>query len=292
MEGTFDGGSRGNPGVAGAGWVLWAVDGDRRRRVDAGTVFVGTAETNNVAEYTGAISLAEAALAHGAPSLHIKGDSKLVVMQITGRWKVNAEHLVPLRDRLRAAADRFPDGCRFTHIRRHLNKAADGMSNLAMDDQKSFTGLHLLDRLPEKDRAPPPLDAPAGPPPPKVPRTEGIERTTTRVRIKRRRDGTIVQDCDRYVGRRVTYGGWDLAKDDFCSPFTPKVVGGAAEAVRRYFGYLCGRPDLLERILDGELRGMRLGCFCELGDPCHADVLAELSDDVDRVRALLSQATR
>jgi ribonuclease HI len=290
MEGTFDGGSRGNPGVAGAGFVLWSAEGPRRRRVDAGTVYVGDSETNNVAEYSGAIALVEAALKHGATSLHVKGDSKLVIMQVTGRWKVKAPHLVPYRDRLRAAADRFPEGCRFTHVRRHLNKAADGMSNLAMDDRKSFTGLHLLDRLPEADRAPPPADTPEDAPrPAKVPRTEGVVRTTTRVRIRRRRDGTVVQDCDRYVGRKVTKGGWDLPQDDFCSPITPRVAGGAAEAVRRYFGYLCKRKDLLQRLLDGELRGLRLGCFCEEGEPCHADVLAELSDDVERVKALLAQ---
>ena len=284
MEGTFDGGSRGNPGVAGAGWVLWKQEGDRRVRVDAGTVYVGN-ETNNVSEYHGAIALCEAALGHGATSLHVMGDSKLVIMQVTGKWKVNAPHLLPLRDRLQAAVDRFRDGCRFTHIRRHLNKAADGMSNLAMDDRKSFTGLHLLDRLAEADRAPPPV---ARPPAPKVPRSEGVERVTSRVRIRRRRDGTIVQL--RSVCRSESVlRGWNLPQDDFCNPITVKAAGSPREAVRRYFGYLCSRKDLLQRILDGELRGMRLGCFCELGEPCHAEVLAELSDDVERVRKLLNQ---
>lgn len=163
MEGTFDGGSRGNPGVAGAGWVLWTVDGGRRRRLDAGTVYVGDSETNNVSEYAGAIGLCEAALRHGARTLLVRGDSKLVIMQVMGRWRVNAEHLLPLRDRLRHLDSQFPEPCTFKHIRRQLNKAADGMSNLAMDDRKSFTGLHLLDRLDEAARAPPPAERPSRP---------------------------------------------------------------------------------------------------------------------------------
>lgn len=294
MEGCFDGGSRGNPGCAGAGWVLWSTDGPRRQRVDAGTVFVGDNETNNVSEYTGAIELAEAALRHGARSLVIRGDSKLVVMQVTGKWKANAPHLIPLRDRLQELRGRFPDGCSLFHIPRAMNKAADGLSNLAMDDRHSYTGLHLLDRLADDARAPPPpVRQSSGPDqgslrayPPK----NDVARITSRVRIRRRRDGTIIQDCDRYVGRRVTYGGWDLPDDDFRNPISAKSVGSAQEAVRRYMGYLCGtRRDLLERILAGELRGKRLGCFCEPDQPSHADILAELSDDPERVRAILQQ---
>ena len=163
-EGTFDGGSRGNPGLAGAGWVLWKYQDDgRRRRVDAGTIYVGDNETNNVSEYTGAIELCEAALRYGVRSLRVRGDSKLVVMQVTNKWRVNAEHLLPLRNRLQELKAQFPDECTFEHIPRAANKAADGMSNLAMDDRRSFTGLHLLERLEESARAPPPIVVPSAP---------------------------------------------------------------------------------------------------------------------------------
>lgn len=109
-----------------------------------------------------------------------------------------------------------------------------------------------------------------------------------RVRIQRRRDGTIVQDCDRYVGRACDLGGWDLKRDAFCNPITlQQCKNSNAEAVRRYRGYLASQPGLLRRIVGGELDGLRLGCFCDPPKPCHADVLCELANDHTKAEALL-----
>ena len=85
-----DGGSRGNPGPAGYGAVV--LD-------DAGSVLaerreaIGTA-TNNVAEYRGLIAGLEAARELGAAEVAVRMDSKLVIEQMSGRWKVKHLSLI------------------------------------------------------------------------------------------------------------------------------------------------------------------------------------------------------
>jgi ribonuclease HI len=285
MEGWFDGGSRGNPGVAGAGWVLY----EGRRVVDCGTVYVGDNSTNNVSEYTGLVALMEAAARHGAERLVVRGDSKLAINQVNGVWRCNKDHLIPLRDRVVELKAEFGT-CELMHVRRNENKVADALSNLAMDRRCTDTGIHLMQSITQVDKPPAKRPKLAAPQPDRALKrtpSEAPAGVTTRVRI-RRKNGVVVQDCDRWTGRRWQRGGWDLPRDDFCNPISVKASGGAAEAVRRYKAYLCQtRPDLLRRILDGELDGLRLGCFCELDEPCHAQFLCDLANDKDYIRELL-----
>ena len=66
--------------------------------------------TNNVAEYRALIAGLEAAAATPARAVKVRGDSKLVIEQVAGRWKVKQEHLRPLRARVLRA----PRGLRST----------------------------------------------------------------------------------------------------------------------------------------------------------------------------------
>ncbi|GAA1208438.1 bifunctional RNase H/acid phosphatase [Prauserella alba] len=126
-----DGGSRGNPGPAGYGAVV----------KDAGTgevlaeraVGIGTA-TNNVAEYSGLVAGLEAAVAAGASIVDVKMDSKLVVEQMCGRWKIKNAALQPLALEARDLAGRF-ERVTYEWIPRAKNSHADKLANEAMDTQ-------------------------------------------------------------------------------------------------------------------------------------------------------------
>jgi probable phosphoglycerate mutase len=124
-----DGGSRGNPGPAGYGAVVFdAVSGEVLAERAAG---LGRA-TNNVAEYRGLIAGLDAALGLGADEVEVRMDSKLVVEQMSGRWQVKHPDMKPLA---REAADliaRLPK-VRFSWIPREQNKHADRLANEAMD---------------------------------------------------------------------------------------------------------------------------------------------------------------
>ncbi|MFD5449345.1 bifunctional RNase H/acid phosphatase [Streptomyces sp. NPDC127100] len=124
-----DGGSRGNPGPAGYGAVVSdAVTGETLAEV---AEYLGVA-TNNVAEYRGLLAgLRAAHRLDPAASVHVRMDSKLVVEQMSGRWKIKHPDMKPLAAE---AARVFPPG-RVTYewIPRASNKHADRLANEAMD---------------------------------------------------------------------------------------------------------------------------------------------------------------
>lgn len=128
-----DGGSRGNPGPAGYGAVV--LDGESGEVLRETAGFIGVA-TNNVAEYRGLIAGLRAAyeLDPGAP-VHVRMDSKLVVEQMSGRWKIKHPDMRPLA----AEAQRvYPAGSvtGYEWIPRAENKHADRLANEAMDAGK------------------------------------------------------------------------------------------------------------------------------------------------------------
>ncbi|MFC4372616.1 bifunctional RNase H/acid phosphatase [Nocardia halotolerans] len=125
-----DGGSRGNPGPAGYGAVVFA--DDHVRVLAERKEYVGVA-TNNVAEYRGLIAGLAAAAELGARVVTVRMDSKLVVEQMSGRWKIKHASMIPLAEQARALVAGF-DQVSFTWIPRAENSHADRLANEAMDD--------------------------------------------------------------------------------------------------------------------------------------------------------------
>lgn len=123
-----DGGSRGNPGPAGYGAVVRQGDAVLAERA-AG---IGRA-TNNVAEYRGLLAGLDAALELDPDAeVEVRMDSKLVVEQMSGRWKVKHPDMRPLAAQAAQFVQRFPR-VSFTWIPRAQNAAADRLANEAMD---------------------------------------------------------------------------------------------------------------------------------------------------------------
>ncbi|MFD4021998.1 bifunctional RNase H/acid phosphatase [Streptomyces sp. NPDC058576] len=128
-----DGGSRGNPGPAGYGAVV--IDPATGEPLAEAAEYIGVA-TNNVAEYRGLIAGLTAAKAlfpdaGDALWVHVRMDSKLVVEQMSGRWKIKHPDMKPLA--ARAAAILPPSSVTYEWIPRAQNKHADRLANEAMD---------------------------------------------------------------------------------------------------------------------------------------------------------------
>lgn len=124
-----DGGSRGNPGPAGYGAVVWS--SDRSTVLAESHSSIGRA-TNNVAEYRGLIAGLQAAIGVGATDVDVFMDSQLVVEQMSGRWRVKHPDLAPLHQQAHDLARAFQ---RVTYgwIPRAENSYADRLANEAMD---------------------------------------------------------------------------------------------------------------------------------------------------------------
>ncbi|KAL0421318.1 UNVERIFIED_CONTAM: hypothetical protein Slati_3154700 [Sesamum latifolium] len=88
--------------------------------------------TNNVAEYRGFILGLKYALGKGFTSVRVRGDSKLVCMQIQGLWKVKNQNISSLYEEAKKLKDRFLS-FQIIHILRDLNSEADAQANLAVD---------------------------------------------------------------------------------------------------------------------------------------------------------------
>ncbi|MFF0748500.1 bifunctional RNase H/acid phosphatase [Streptomyces sp. NPDC004267] len=124
-----DGGSRGNPGPAGYGAVV--LDPATGETLAERAEYIGVA-TNNVAEYKGLVAGLQAARElFPDAAVHVRMDSKLVVEQMSGRWKIKHPDMKPLAAE---AARVFPAGrVRYEWIPRERNKHADRLANEAMD---------------------------------------------------------------------------------------------------------------------------------------------------------------
>lgn len=128
-----DGGSRGNPGPAAAGFVLEDPAG---RRLAARAFFLGEA-TNNVAEYTALVKALESARDLGATDLTIYTDSELMVRQLKGSYKVKSDLIRPLFDRVNQLRAKF-ESCIIQHVTRDKNKEADRLVNEALDAARNI----------------------------------------------------------------------------------------------------------------------------------------------------------
>ncbi len=123
-----DGGSRGNPGPAAYGALVR--DADTGEVLNSEGLAIGIA-TNNVAEYSGLIAALEMAKAiDPTAAVEVRMDSKLVIEQLAGRWRIKHPDLKPLA--IRAQALRPPQ-VSWTWVPREQNKAADALVNAALD---------------------------------------------------------------------------------------------------------------------------------------------------------------
>ncbi|XP_023644864.1 uncharacterized protein LOC17898345 isoform X3 [Capsella rubella] len=123
----FDGASKGNPGLSGAAAVLKNEDGSLICKLRQG---LGIA-TNNKAEYHALILGLKYAVEKGYKKIKVKGDSKLVCMQIKGQWNVNNEVLAKLHKEAKQLCDKCVS-FEISHVLRNLNADADEQANLAV----------------------------------------------------------------------------------------------------------------------------------------------------------------
>jgi len=126
----FDGASRLNPGPASYGGVIYK-DGEEQYTYKK---YIGT-NTNNVAEYQALLNGLLLAQEKGIKHLQVYGDSKLVIEQVTGNWKVKSPRLIIIHREICALLLEKPfETITFQHIYRKNNKRADELANEALDE--------------------------------------------------------------------------------------------------------------------------------------------------------------
>jgi len=135
----FDGGSRGNPGPAGIGVVVRAADGTPV--VTLGR-FIGRA-TNNVAEYRALITAMQEAQRLNIVNVLIRGDSELIIKQMTGVYRVKSPDMRVLFEEAQQVIKKFKSAT-FQHNLRHKNELADKLANLAMDRKAEVTDVDTV----------------------------------------------------------------------------------------------------------------------------------------------------
>jgi ribonuclease HI len=127
----FDGGARGNPGPAAIGAVVYDASASPPQRLATISERIGET-TNNVAEYRALIAGLRAAEDTPARLARVRGDSKLVIEQVAGRWKVKQAHLKPLHAEACELLDRYEE-VDLAHVPRARNAEADALVNAALD---------------------------------------------------------------------------------------------------------------------------------------------------------------
>jgi ribonuclease HI len=130
-----DGASLGNPGPAGAGFVLLDDDGEVVR---GNSIPLGVA-TNNVAEYKALIAGLSDAAALGVRRLTVRSDSELMIKQLRGEYRVKTPHLRPLYEWCVKLARRF-EKVQWEHVRREFNTVADDLAGEAAKRSRGSSG--------------------------------------------------------------------------------------------------------------------------------------------------------
>ncbi|MEU6197949.1 bifunctional RNase H/acid phosphatase [Streptomyces sp. NPDC047061] len=197
-----DGGSRGNPGPAGYGAVV--IDAATGETLTEAAEYLGVV-TNNVAEYRGLLAGLRAA--HDldpSATVHVRMDSKLVVEQMSGRWKIKHPDMKPLA----AEAARVLPAAQVTYewIPREQNKHADRLANEAMDAGKRGEQWSAAVSMAELDAGAKERTAPAAP-----------RKGRGELRDQPPRTGTVTTadrtTADTRAASRVATPGWSSAPD-------------------------------------------------------------------------------
>lgn len=98
------------------------------------------------------------------------------------------------------------------------------------------------------------------------------------VKLKRK-NGTVVQDCDVYIGRACFRGGWELKQSMWHNPFSVKQYG-REKCLELYETFIRGKldnPEFKRQLL--ALKDKRLGCWCK-PEACHGDILVKIINEL------------
>ncbi len=123
----FDGACRGNPGPMAIGAVLF----ENGKKIKEISKYLGRG-TNNIAEWRALIEGLKLAASHGCNELEVRGDSQLIIRQITGRYRVRNDNLIPLFNEASKLCRNFGK-LDFKWIKREENAYTDSLSNKALD---------------------------------------------------------------------------------------------------------------------------------------------------------------
>ncbi len=127
-----DGGSRGNPGPAAYGFVIY--NGANKVLFEEGKSL--GINTNNFAEYSGVVAALKWVLENSKikqPNIQFFMDSQLAVMQITEKWKIKNENIRNFYATVKDLEQKIGGKILYTHVRREANKEADRLVNFALD---------------------------------------------------------------------------------------------------------------------------------------------------------------
>jgi len=123
-----DGGSRGNPGPAACGIVIFDTSG---KLLKIHAKYLGNV-TNNQAEYEGVVTALRIAQAMAVKKVKFYLDSELIVKQLTGIYKTKSSNITPLKTTIDKLIRNF-DNVSFQHVVREYNKFADKLVNIVLD---------------------------------------------------------------------------------------------------------------------------------------------------------------
>ena len=128
----FDGGARNNPGICGIGYAIFMFD----NLIYKDNAIVSDYNSNNFAEYKALIYGLKKAKELNIKTIHVQGDSKIIIGQVQGFYKVKCEELKPLYKEVKNL-EFFFKNITFEHIYRNNNKFADSLVNDALN---AYTG--------------------------------------------------------------------------------------------------------------------------------------------------------
>ncbi|MCP3801162.1 bifunctional RNase H/acid phosphatase [Allokutzneria sp. A3M-2-11 16] len=267
-----DGGSRGNPGPAGYGAVvLDAATGEVLAERSAG---IGVA-TNNVAEYQGLIAGLTAAVDLGAEAVEVRMDSKLVIEQMAGRWKVKHPSMQPLAAEAKQLVTSF-DRVQWTWIPRERNKRADRLANVAMDAQAGKAAPQEKPAAREKPAAPPSWTGATGVPT----RLILLRHGQTPLSVERRYSGRGDAQLTEEGQRQAAAAAQRLGKLTDVAAVVSSPLSRAAHTARGVADALGVEPVALDGLIEtdfGSWEGLTFAEAAERDPDLHRSWLADTS---------------
>lgn len=129
----FDGGANPNPGPSSGAFVIY--NSEKELLFEGGKYL--SYGTNNIGEYTGLLEGIKCCLENGIKSVEVEGDSKLVVQQVAGKWKVNHPHLQKLFEEIHQMIPKF-NYFSIRHVYREQNQKADSLSDETLDKKSNW----------------------------------------------------------------------------------------------------------------------------------------------------------